>query len=388
MRVCIVTSMYPTKRAPHNGVFITRRIEALQDLGCDVKAYALVREETKLVELIRRVVGKQTKEKIDSIISTDHSVYYQSVYVRLGLFGALLNSISHEGYFAWKAGKALKSIVGENYDVIHAHWLYPTGKAAIALGSKFAIPVMITCHGSDINREMRSKSRKGCISTLAEASSIEFVSQKLMKTAEELGGRWKCAYVLPNGISSIPERLHEKGKNRVGFVGNLIHVKRVDCFPALFRRIQDKVPDAEFIIVGDGERMKWLKSELSEMPVRFIGRVSQQEVIREMLCMDVMVLPSRNEGWPCVVLEAHSCGTPVVGSNAGGIPEAIGDPAFIVKDLGNESEFIESFAQKVTDVMNGVLKFDQDELRKRASEYLWINLQRKEIDNYHRVTNN
>ena len=48
--------------------------------------------------------------------------------------------------------------------------------------------------------------------------------------------------------------------------------------------------------------------------------------------MDVMILPSKREGFGCVVTEANACGAAVVGSNAGGIPEAIGIEENVVND--------------------------------------------------------
>ncbi len=48
--------------------------------------------------------------------------------------------------------------------------------------------------------------------------------------------------------------------------------------------------------------------------------------------MNVIILPSRNEGFGAVVIEAQACGTCVVGSNNGGIPEAIGSEDYVVKE--------------------------------------------------------
>ena len=62
-----------------------------------------------------------------------------------------------------------------------------------------------------------------------------------------------------------------------------------------------------------------------------------------------MILPSRNEGLGCVLLEAQACGIPVIGSGNGGIPEAILDKDCIVED---DEQFEEKFAQKIGEILN------------------------------------
>jgi len=62
-----------------------------------------------------------------------------------------------------------------------------------------------------------------------------------------------------------------------------------------------------------------------------------------MNAMDVMILPSRNEGFGAVIIEAQACGVPVVGSSNGGIPEAIGDGGIVVEEGENfEKRFAEA----------------------------------------------
>ena len=91
--------------------------------------------------------------------------------------------------------------------------------------------------------------------------------------------------------------------------------------------------------------------------------------------MDVMILPSRQEGFGSVALEAQACGTCVVGSDNGGIPEAIGFGDYIVSEGG---DFEARLADKVVQIlMSG---YDRNELILRARNFTWGRIVTKEID--------
>ena len=237
MRICYISSMFPTKRAPHNGVFITRRIEALKELGINVDAYALVREESFLVRLLRKITRKEQKEVFSDVIYTDNSdIIYRTIKIKLNFVEFIINFLTCENYYAWKAARTCDRDISDAFDLVHAHWLFPTGKAAIIFAKKKHVPVFVTCHGSDINYYMKlNRYRKSCQWTLLHADEVEFVSQRLMDTAKMLGGEWKAAHVLPNGIVNHRLNYSKQKQHVIGFVGNLIDVKRVDCFPELFR---------------------------------------------------------------------------------------------------------------------------------------------------------
>lgn len=119
----------------------------------------------------------------------------------------------------------------------------------------------------------------------------------------------------------------------VALVGRISHKQGQEEFIRAARLISDKRPDFRFFIVGGAPRSddrQWerrcrdLARELSlEKTVSFLGHRDDPE--RLMPAMDVLAFPSRFEAFSRGVLEAMSCGVPVVAANVGGMPEAVDD---------------------------------------------------------------
>ena len=91
-----------------------------------------------------------------------------------------------------------------------------------------------------------------------------------------------------------------------------------------------------------------------------------------MNCIDVLVLPSHNEGLPLVVAEAIKCGANAVGSHVGGIPEVIGENNTI--PLGDD--FTEKMAQRI------VYFLTHRESQAISSDFSWIETAKKEMEIY------
>jgi glycosyltransferase involved in cell wall biosynthesis len=218
------------------------------------------------------------------------------------------------------------------------------------------------------------------------------VSNALLNKAKSFGYAGENSVVIPNGIEpdifkpldkrKIKEELR-LSKKVVGFVGGLKKVKRADKFPEIFSYISS-IYDAEFLVVGDGELKEGIENECKKrrLKVKFVGGVPHEEVPYYMNAMDVMILPSRNEGWPCVVLEAQGCGVAVVGSGNGGIPEAIGDGGIVVEE---GEDFEKRFAESVVKLLENPI--DESYLRNRALGFSWENIVEKEIEVYNEVLN-
>ncbi len=112
------------------------------------------------------------------------------------------------------------------------------------------------------------------------------------------------------------------------FVGRLEdHIKRVSALLRAFARLAPAHPDVDLVVVGDGpdaEKLKTLAQECVPGRVRFPGWISDaREKVSFYNAAQCLVLPSIREGFPAVVAEAMACGTPVVASRVGAVPELV-----------------------------------------------------------------
>jgi glycosyltransferase involved in cell wall biosynthesis len=135
--------------------------------------------------------------------------------------------------------------------------------------------------------------------------------------------------VRPSGrVSEVASELGvEKGRPLVGSVGRMVPVKGYDRFLQAAHRILNTVPEARFVLTGDGPQLPELQNMAVNLgiadKVTFTG--FRNDVLDVIDCLDIFVVSSQNEGIPTVVLEAMYLKKAVVAARVGGIPEIIQD---------------------------------------------------------------
>jgi glycosyltransferase involved in cell wall biosynthesis len=169
------------------------------------------------------------------------------------------------------------------------------------------------------------------------------VQKKVVAVSRDLESRLSQEFgadrvvCIPNGIdpaavrsAANSEGIGLRGPRRVGFVGRLVPVKRVDLFLQAARICEQRAPGAaRFYIIGDGP----LKAEL-EAQARALGLESvceflgfQANCLPIMKQLDTLVFTSDHEGLPMAALESLALGVPLVAHAVGGLPELLDTPS-------------------------------------------------------------
>jgi glycosyltransferase involved in cell wall biosynthesis len=149
----------------------------------------------------------------------------------------------------------------------------------------------------------------------------EFARQKFIDSglpAEKI-------YVKPNFVGHDPGVKKEGGKYAL-FVGRLSPEKGIETLISAWGRMKIPVP---LVIVGDGPLRKSMEIEFASQyfcDVTFKGWLSRERTLAAMKEAAFMVVPSVwYEGFPMSIVEAFACGTPVLCSRLGGMPEIVDD---------------------------------------------------------------
>ncbi len=335
IRTLLFSTLYPSSVRPQHGIFVETRLRELLKLGGI---------ETRVVAPVPWFFATSSIFGPHGVTArTPHHEHRHGVEVRHPRFLVVPKvgmSVSPL-LLALGAHDTIKELIDEGYDfdLIDAHYAYPDGVAAALLAKWFDKPLVITARGSDLNLISTFALQRRMIRWAAEVAQQNIcVSQALADRLVAIGVPAARVVKMPNGVDVEKFVPIEKvdARMRLGLedgpwllsVGNLVELKRheliIEALEAVRRRHA-----ARLIIVGDGPLRAHLLRRCVELglqqAVRFIGAVPQAQLPLWYSAADLLVLASSREGWPNVLLEALACGTPVVASNVGGVPEIVRD---------------------------------------------------------------
>lgn len=327
MNVLLVTHLFPSPVEPTAGIFIQEQLRFLKE-RCAIRAVVPVpwfppfrgfRRWTRFAEIPRREKWEDLEIRHPRYVTFPRRILFSAVgFLYLS---ALLRA----------AGRC-------SFDVVHAHWAYPDGFAAVAFAKLCRRPVVLTVHGSDINVfTERRLWRAEILWALRRADRVIAVSRGLREKMIALGVRSDRISVVNNGVDM--RAFHPAAKpgrstavRRILYVGRFIREKGLEVLLRAAALLTTSREDLEFVLVGgnrerrDSQPFETLAADLGIAgSVRFVDAVPISEVPTWLRGADVFVLPSFSEGFPLSLIEAMACGVPVVSTTCGGPQEIVSE---------------------------------------------------------------
>ena len=282
-----------------------------------------------------------------------------------------------------------------NPDVIHAQHIWIIS----SILDKYNLPIIITSHGSDILGYYESdKFHNHFRKAAKDCKKIVAISNYNKEEIETIFNEYSDKIItISNGYNkdvfyredcNREEILKSFNINKnydkiVCFAGRLAKNKGIDIL-LNSAKIYEK-ENVLTLIAGDGreyEVLYPLKEELGLKNVVFLGNKTHDELRKLYSISDVCAVPSRKEAFGLVALEAVACGTPVVATRQGGIPDFINSEVGILV----EEENVQQLADAIISILEGHKKFDAKYLQDYArSNYSQENLMNKLIEAYKEI---
>jgi glycosyltransferase involved in cell wall biosynthesis len=373
IRSLLFSTLYPSGVRPGHGIFVETRLrELLKSDQVETRVVAPVpwffSTHPRYGEYARmaQIPEREEHHGIDVL----HPRYFLPPKVGMSIAPFLM---------ALGAIPAIRKLLREgfDFDLIDAHYYYPDGVAAALLAKWFRKPLLITARGTDVNLISRYFVPRQLIRWAAKQASASItVSNALSEVLENVGADRSKLMVLRNGVDlqRFCPVSQEAARQELGWsesptllsVGNLVENKGHGIAIEALAHLSD----FRLVIVGAGPEKQALEALATRLGVAqrllFIGRVGQESLLTYYNAADILILASSREGWPNVLLESMACGTPVVATDVGGIPEVVTTPEAgrMTKDRS-----VEGFLKIIRELWSNYP--DRAAVRRHAEMFSW-----------------
>ena len=371
MKVLFVSNLYPNSCDTERGIFNAYQIQNLAKL-CDVKVVAPIAWFP-----IRGHYAPKGKVPVQETIAGMEIHHPRHFY--LPKIARQFNA----SLYAAGISHTLQQIHREfPFDIIFANWTYPDACAVAKLALRFRVPFVTSVSGSDAHLYLTFRIRRRQILRMfAAARAIMTRSQDLKDMLLAYGVPGPKVHVVYNGVDrrrfcSVPrDQLRQKlgwdSRDQVLlFVGRLSPEKGADDLLRAYAHARRYYGIAgRLVIVGDGPDRPLLEKLANQLGIQdqvtWAGWKRPAEVSEYMNAADLLCLPSHNEGVANVVLEAFSCGIPVVATAMGGIPEIMTPATGVLASPKQPESFSAALGKALRQ------SWDATAIRAQAERYNW-----------------
>jgi glycosyltransferase involved in cell wall biosynthesis len=278
------------------------------------------------------------------------------------------------------------------YDVIHvfsasylSFVLAPT--PAILIGKLYRRKVLLNYHSGEAEDHLQ-RWQRSAISTIRLVDSIIVPSEYLVRVFASFGLKATAIY---NLIDTSTFRFRERSPLRPVFLSNrnLESHYGVDRVLRAFAIIQQRIPQASLTVAGDGSQrqsLERLAGDLKLQNTQFVGQIAPANFAEVYDAADIFLNGSEIDNQPLSILEAFSCGLPVVTTDAGGIPDIVQDrrTGMVV----SRGDHVEIANRALALLENPVLaKQIIDDARQECLKYSWEAVRDAWMSAYHGIEN-
>lgn len=332
MKILVMSHMYPSAFNEIGGIFVHQQVKELQRQGCEVKVISPVPRTPFPIKYFSKK-WKRYSEIPHKMIWEGIEVYYPRY---LGFPKALFFASSGKRmYFG------IRKLIGElhkdfKFDIIHAHVALPDGFAAMMVNRSYHKPLVVTIHGQDlyITLYRNASCKKALAEVFEQANKVVIVSIRLKEIAKANIGFPEKLVVISNGVTAeeVSPRKSVLASKYAGCrviisVSSLITRKGLDLNIKAISQLAMKYPNLRYVVIGAGPEMSSLRQlacDLNlERQVEFLGQLPHEKVMEYMSVADIFSLPSWNEAFGVVYIEAAAHGKCVIACEGEGIGDVI-----------------------------------------------------------------
>ncbi len=359
---------FPSQASPERCVFVLYRLAALAkrldlEVAAPVPVFPMINRRRQPRDLTEEMRGL-----------TVHRPRY--FYVP-GVLKSLDGRWYGHGLQRWLAAYCER----RRPDLLDVHFEWPDGVGAYHLAGKTGQPYVITMRGLLNYCVTKPSMRTQCAVALRGAASIISVSKPLAQMAIDMGVPEERVTVIPNGVDK--EIFHPRDKTECRrtlglpldrrIAVSVAHLKRTKGHDEAVRALAQVPEDVVLVIVGGDVDRGAYRKRLEQLirglglqgRVMVAGRRPHETIPLYMAAADMTVLASHREGCPNVVLESLGCGTPVVATNVGAVPDILTSgkngwvvPLFDVEALADAMRKTLDAAWSPTALSNAVESWD------------------------------
>jgi colanic acid/amylovoran biosynthesis glycosyltransferase len=243
-------------------------------------------------------------------------------------------------------------------DHLHAHWASTSATLGMVAAETAGIPWSFTAHRWDIAEDnlLRTKARRACFARAISAHG----SEEMRELVGESG--W-APWVLHMGVR-LPSAIDggaAEGPLRVLTAARFVEKKGHVLLVEAVKLLRDRGVELRVDLAGEGPLEAVLRARVAALGlgdvVEFLGRVSHDGLLADLergrwnaMALPSIVTPSGQlEGIPVSLIEAMACGLSVVGTDAGGVPELLGDGAGLLVPPGDVPALADALEQLARD---------------------------------------